>query len=275
MRLFLSILFIILIVPCYADISGISNVGVYWMIYIITVLPLIVWICNIIIFIKTIKKQISNKYFFWITQVLSILLVLASLETLKDSYLIEYYSEGYLFTFFSLVILPLFFSAYSLYFRLFKNFKFPAKTKYLVLAYIALGISLSSIIKVEYNCVGQGINLEYTGNPFVFKIKYPNDSLAYYYSIVGVALNLVVWVGFIILIWQIALRMFGKNEVLYRTILIGLLMFATINILTNYLMIGKGFTTYRNYWHFDVDEKAKKWDLDCECDVSVLGLNLK
>jgi hypothetical protein len=283
MKYFLSILFIILIIPCYADISDIPDISLYNGLYIITVLPVVIWIFNLIIFIKAIKKKNSNKYFFWITQVLSILLIFLSLDAVKDSFPGEYNSGKSSFTFIGLVILPFFFSTYSLYFRLYENtkreeqnLKLPTTLTYFIIAYISIGLSLSSIIKVEYICVGQNLLLEYTGGPFVFKLKDPNGSMANYYSVLGIIKNSIIWVSLILILRQIALKLTNKeikNDTLifYKTIIFGFFMFATINIFINYIKIGKGFASYRNYWYFDVDEKEKKWELDCKCNSSIFG----
>lgn len=65
--------------------------------------------------------------------------------------------------------------------------------KHLVIFFIALGLSLSLVICIEYDCTGTEMFPTYYGSPFVFKKTSLGSSMQFFYSIFGIILNLIIW----------------------------------------------------------------------------------
>jgi hypothetical protein len=135
--------------------------------------------------------------------------------------------------------------------------------KPIILAYIALGFVLSFVIGIEYNCGIKEMFPIYYGSPFVYKQKSLGASMEYFYSISGLALNVFGWSVFLFIIYKLFKNIFSK---IVKPIWVGninkfaiglLIVFSTISIFLEYMMLGYGFDKNRNYWYWDIDKEAK------------------
>jgi hypothetical protein len=142
--------------------------------------------------------------------------------------------------------------------------------KYLTIPFIALGIVLSLVFGVEYNCQGEEMFPIYYGSPFVFKEKSLGSSMEYFYSISGLLLNVAVWSVIIALLRLAVLKILdlkSKSIILskiYKGIVVTLVIFSTLNLGISYIGIGQGFKKGLNYWYMDLDKEAKDWGMECE-----------
>jgi hypothetical protein len=142
--------------------------------------------------------------------------------------------------------------------------------KLILIPYIALGLVLSLVIGVEYNCVGDDIFSKHYGSPFVFKQKSLATSMEYYFSISGLILNMLIWSVLLYMLHFLVTRLIkkSKNSNLLKTvykILVALsIIFATFNIALETILIGNGFNENSNYWYFNIDKKAADWGMKCE-----------
>lgn len=50
----------------------------------------------------------------------------------------------------------------------------------------------------------------------------------------------------------------------YRVVIGVLIVWTTLNIFIDYMMLGWGFKEGLNYWYMDLDKEAKLWGMDCE-----------
>ena len=145
--------------------------------------------------------------------------------------------------------------------------------KYVIIAYIALGLILSLAIGIEYNCDGLEMFPKYYGSPFVFKQKSIAFSMEYYYSISGLIGNILVWSTLLFLINMAIKTIIEKLNkpkwmiVSYRIIIGLMIAFTTLNIAMDSLTIGKGFTSGLNYWYWNMDKEAKEWGMSCKGEV--------
>jgi hypothetical protein len=143
-------------------------------------------------------------------------------------------------------------------------------TKYLTIPFIALGVVLSLVFGVEYNCQGEEMFPIYYGSPFVFKEKSLGSSMEYFYSVSGLLLNVAVWSVIIALLRLVVLKILdlkSKNRTIikiYKGIVVTLVVFSTLNIGISYIGIGQGFKKGLNYWYMELDKEAKDWGMKCE-----------
>lgn len=141
--------------------------------------------------------------------------------------------------------------------------------KYAVIIYIALGMVLSLMIGVEYNCDGKEMFPTFYGCPFVFMKKSLASSMEYFYSISGLLLN--------VLIWSIGLYVFDKGmqkiiwhkamKIGYKVLIGFMIAFTPINIILVPVMNGGGFDESSNYWYWDMDKEAKDWGVTCKGEL--------
>lgn len=141
--------------------------------------------------------------------------------------------------------------------------------KYFIICIFALGIVLSSIITIEYNCIGTEMFPKYYGSPFIYKRDSLASSLESYYSILGIVLNTTVW--FLILYFinfHIQKIIFNLNSRLvfyfFNSVIIILLCISILTIYLSFELNGIGFNKNVNYWYFDLDQDAKDWGMQCE-----------
>ncbi|MCB0649062.1 MAG: hypothetical protein KDC49_20470 [Saprospiraceae bacterium] len=145
--------------------------------------------------------------------------------------------------------------------------------KYAIIPYIALGLILSLAIGIEFNCVGQEMFPTYYGSPFVFKEESPGSSMEYFYSISGLMLNVLVWSTFLFFIDKMIQAIIGKLSrpkwigISYKIIIGLMIVFTTLNIAIDSIMIGRGFDKGLNYWYWDMDKEAKDWGMTCKGEV--------
>jgi len=134
-------------------------------------------------------------------------------------------------------------------------------TKYLTIPFIALGVVLSLIFGVEYNCQGEEMFPIYYGSPFVFKEKSLGSSMVYFYSVSGLLLNVAVWSVIIALLRFVVMKILdlkSKNRTIikiYKGIVVTLVVFSTLNIGISYIGIGQGFKKGLNYWYMDTKKQ--------------------
>ncbi|PZR10862.1 MAG: hypothetical protein DI539_21045 [Flavobacterium psychrophilum] len=149
--------------------------------------------------------------------------------------------------------------------------------KYFIIVYIALGFVLSSAIGVTYYCDGLEMFPEYYGSPFVFKQKSLGSSMTYYFSISGILLNVAAWGLLVLIVHKVFIFFIEKirnnkiAKLVYKGLVVGLMVFSTLNILADYVMLGRGFKKGLNYWYMNVDEEAKVWGMDCEGKWTMFG----
>ncbi len=145
--------------------------------------------------------------------------------------------------------------------------------KYIKILYIALGLVSSLAIGIEYDCKGQEVFPIYYGSPFVFKQTSLGSSMQYYYSVSGLLLNVLIWGFVLLLINTFVLTLIKKTSapkwiyIVYRKIGVLLLVFSTLNIILDLMMIGRGFDKSLNYWYWDLNTEAKSWGVVCEGEV--------
>lgn len=136
--------------------------------------------------------------------------------------------------------------------------------KYLLIIYIALGLVLSCIISIEYNCSGNEMFPKFYGSPFIFVETSIASSMEYYYGILGIILNTLVWSLFLLIINSLTIKLICKIKDIkiikwLRILVTGfLLLFSTLNILISYELAGKGFDENLNYWNLNMEEDAEK-----------------
>jgi hypothetical protein len=115
----------------------------------------------------------------------------------------------------------------------------------------------------------------YYGSPFVFKQKSLGSSMEYFYSISGLALNILVWSSFLFFIEKVIQNIIGKRSiqkwlrVSYKIIIVLMIAFTTLNIVVDSIMIGRGFNNGLNYWYWDIDKEAKDWGMNCKGEVII------
>jgi hypothetical protein len=147
--------------------------------------------------------------------------------------------------------------------------------RYAIILYIALGLILSLTIGIEYHCEGQEMFPTYYGSPFVFKQKSLGSSMEYFYSVSGLILNIMTWSFFLFSIdkaMQAFIRKIGKPKLIlvsYKIIIGLLIVFTTLNIAIDSVMIGHGFKSGSNYWYWNMDENAKEWGMTCNGQVII------
>lgn len=142
--------------------------------------------------------------------------------------------------------------------------------KYFIIPYIALGLVLSMPIGITYYCYGSEMFPEYFGSPFVFKQKSLGSSMTYFYSVSGLLLNVIVGsipvIGIRLLILYFIKRAKIKKmgKTIYKGIVVLMLVFSTLNIAMDYIMMGNGFYEGGNYWYMDLDKEAQDWGMECK-----------
>jgi len=133
--------------------------------------------------------------------------------------------------------------------------------KFILIPYISLGFILSVTIGIEYNFIGNEMMPRYWGCPFVYKSESLGSSLQRYYSISGLAINIIIWSVALFFIDNGIRNFFliEKFKANYNKLIIFLILFTSINIFYDYAFIGKGFDIELNYWYWNIDKVAKDW----------------
>lgn len=147
--------------------------------------------------------------------------------------------------------------------------------KYIIVPYIALGLVLSLTIGIEYNCEGKEMFPIYYGSPFVFKEKSLGSSMQYFYSIWGLVLNVAFWSILVLLSRWVINRVIEKTgnkkiiKIIYKGVAGLMIVFTTLNIAIDWVMLGGGFEKGFNYWYMDLDKEAKDWGMKCKGELIV------
>jgi len=141
--------------------------------------------------------------------------------------------------------------------------------KYLITIFIALGLVLSSVIGIEYDCVGKEMFPTYFGSPFVFQEKSLGSSMEYYYSVSGLILNVAVWSISLTILRLLVLKLIEISsnnrfiKITYKVVVGFLIIFSVLGIMIAYVGIGYGFGKGSNYWYMDLDKEASDWGMEC------------
>lgn len=143
--------------------------------------------------------------------------------------------------------------------------------KYFAIPIIALGIALSAIVGIEYKCPSSGdIYSTFYASPFLFKQVSLGSSMEYYYSIVGLLLNFITWFLILITIRYLILKTLNTRSnpkttnILYRTVVGGLLIFSILSILFAWTSFGQGFNENLNYWYWNLDQETVNSGITCK-----------
>lgn len=147
--------------------------------------------------------------------------------------------------------------------------------KYIFISFIALGLVLSLALGIEYKCEGQEMFPIYYGSPFVFKQKSLGSSMEYFYSISGLVLDVLVW-GFVLFIIDKVIRSLIQKinkpkliNIAYKTIIVFMIVFTTLNIVLDSVIIGHGFKKGPYYWYWNVDKEIKDWGVTCKSEFII------
>lgn len=142
--------------------------------------------------------------------------------------------------------------------------------KHLVIFFIALGLSLSLVICIEYDCAGSEMFPTYYGSPFVFKQNSLGSSMQFFYSISGVILNLIIWYVLIYCLNMIINKIIEATNnsklsiIIYKFSIVFLLLFSSLILLMTWLEIGSGFDKNSNYWYWNLNKEANDWGMVCK-----------
>ncbi len=142
--------------------------------------------------------------------------------------------------------------------------------KHLVIFFIALGLSLSLVICIEYDCTGTEMFPTYYGSPFVFKKTSLGSSMQFFYSIFGIILNLIIWYILVYCLNMIINKLieathFSKlSIIIYKISIVFFLLFSFLIILMTWLEIGSGFGKNFNYWIWNLNKDANDWGMICD-----------
>ena len=141
----------------------------------------------------------------------------------------------------------------------------------------ALGLVLSSIVIIEYNCDGPEMFPTFYGSPFVFKRKSLASSMEFYFSISGLTLNVLAWSCLLFLIDLAMVKLIQRipkkklSSVAYKVGIGFMLLFSTLNIVAEFtVMRGRGFREQANYWYWNMDKEAKDWGMTCKGELKIL-----
>lgn len=142
--------------------------------------------------------------------------------------------------------------------------------KYILIPVIGLGLALSLVLRVEYKCGGPDVFPTYYGSPFVFREKSLGSSMTYYYSASGLLLNVGVWSILLTALRYGFLKLmeatdYKKGFRIAQHLVVGmLLLLSMVSISFAYITFGRHYGKHFNYWHWDVDQKAKASGVKCE-----------
>lgn len=142
--------------------------------------------------------------------------------------------------------------------------------KYILIPFIAFGLTLSLIFGVEYNCEGPEAFPTYYGSPFVFMRKSLGSSMEYYYSISGLILNVIIWSLLLVGLRYAAMKLIENSsfknpaKFIYKLFVGILVIFTYLNISMAYICLARGFNENLNYWYWNLDRNASNYGMKCE-----------
>lgn len=97
--------------------------------------------------------------------------------------------------------------------------------------------------------------------------------MEYFYSIAGLAMNVLVWSAVLFAVCIISKKLTKRLKkkklsiVLYGVISGVMLIFSTYTIAIDFMMVGSGFKEGLNYWSWNIDKEAKEWAMTCEGEL--------
>jgi hypothetical protein len=142
--------------------------------------------------------------------------------------------------------------------------------KFIFISYISLGLILSLVFGIEYKCNGSEMFPDYYGSPFIFKQKSLGSSMTYYYSVLGLVINVLLWSLLLFFVNKAIenLKTRLKNVLFFGIgykVVVGILLFiSTVNIAFAIITIGNGFDKKLNYWYWNVEKKSSKMGEMCK-----------
>ncbi len=142
--------------------------------------------------------------------------------------------------------------------------------KYIIIPFIALGLTLGMVYGVVYDCEGAEPFPTYYGSPFVFKQSSLGSSMEYFFSITGILLNMVVWSVVLFVLrfgYQVVLELARYNVYLrisYYVVVAFLVVFTFLNLFMLTIEKGTGFGPDMNYWYWNVDKDSQDYGMECE-----------
>jgi hypothetical protein len=144
-----------------------------------------------------------------------------------------------------------------------------SKLKYFFIPYIALGLTLSVLFGVRYECIVTGDVLPtYYGNPFVFKLESLGSSLTYTVGIWSLLLNIIIHILVLIILRIGILKLIKKlkDGIVLKTfygIGVGVLMgLSTLVIAAEYVMNSNTYV-----WNLeDIEAAANAYNSIYEAD---------
>lgn len=145
---------------------------------------------------------------------------------------------------------------------------------YFIIFYVALGIVLSSVVTIEYDCIGSERFPKYYGSPFIYKQDSLASSLECFYSISGLALNSLIWSFMLFFIHKMCSKLLATlNQPIiykaYKAIIVFLIFLSTVVIYFSFELTGSGFDKNSNYWYFDLNQEARDWGMQCEGTIKI------
>ena len=149
--------------------------------------------------------------------------------------------------------------------------------KYLITFYIAFGLVLSSLITIEYKCKGNEMFPKYYGSPFVFTESSLASSLEFYYGILPLLLNTLIW-SLILLAFKalfdniiFSVKHFKIIKALYKVVFVTLIFFSTMSIIFSFETAGRGFKKGLNYWTLDMEKDAENRKMECKGELKIFN----
>jgi hypothetical protein len=141
--------------------------------------------------------------------------------------------------------------------------------KYVIIPFIALGLSMAMVYGVEYDCEGPEPFSTYYGSPFLFKKSSLGSSMEYFYSISGLLLNWALWSVVLYLLrfgFKIVLELTRFNmylHLMYKITVLGLLVFSILNLVVFSIELARGFAPNMNYWYWNFDQEVRDYGMQC------------
>lgn len=128
--------------------------------------------------------------------------------------------------------------------------------KYLLFPFCAFGLSTIPLFGVKYNGLP-----EYIGAPFIFAQKSMGSSMEYFYSLPGIAMNLIIWSLLLIVLWQLTKKLFHVSPNSYKTLkvtsVVVLLLLSVLGLWMFYVSSGSSFTNHLEFDYWPINEECK------------------
>jgi hypothetical protein len=141
--------------------------------------------------------------------------------------------------------------------------------KYILIPFIALGLTLGMVYGVVYECEGSEPFPTYYGSPFIFKQSSLGSSMEYFFNITGILLNMLVWSVLLFILrfgYQVVLELARYNVYLrisYYVVVSSLVVFTLLNLFMMSIDMGGDFDPDMNYWYWNVDKDMKDYGMEC------------